>query len=106
MTQATDTDIREVRDLLLGMDKKLDVFMARTDERFNSIDQRFQAVDQRFIDLGKRMDSLEQSVNKRIDSLEQRNVAQDVRFWGFLGIIVTALIGLLSKLAFFPGGVA
>jgi hypothetical protein len=93
MTQATDTDIREVRDLLVAMDKKLDVFIARTDERFNSIDQRFQAVDQRFIDLGKRM-----------DSLEQRNIAQDVRFWGFLGIIATALIGLLSKLAFFPGG--
>jgi hypothetical protein len=56
---------------------------ARTEEKLNAIDQR-----------------------KRIDSLEQRNIAQDVRFWGFLGIIVTALIGLLSKLAFFPGGTA
>jgi predicted nuclease with TOPRIM domain len=61
---------------------------ARTEEKLNAIDQRF-------VDLGK-----------RIDSLEQRNIAQDVRFWGFLGIIVTALIGLLSKLAFFPGGAA
>jgi hypothetical protein len=70
------------------MDKKPDVFIARTDERFIAIDQRF-------ADLGK-----------RIDSLEQRNIAQDVRFWGFLDVIVTALIGLLSKLAFFPSGAA
>jgi predicted nuclease with TOPRIM domain len=63
-------------------------FQARTEEKLNAIGQRF-------VDLGK-----------RIDSLEQRNIAQDVRFWGFLGIVVTALLGLLSKLAFFPGGTA
>jgi hypothetical protein len=60
MTQATDTDMRALRDLILGLDKKLDgmdkrleVFQARTDERFNSIDQRFNSIDQR---LGSRED--------------------------------------------------
>jgi tetrahydromethanopterin S-methyltransferase subunit B len=88
VVEATNASIQAV-------DKKLDVFIARTDERFNSIDQRFQALDQRITDLDK-------SLGKRIDTLEQRNIAQDVRFWGFLGVVVTALLGLLSKLAFFP----
>jgi uncharacterized coiled-coil DUF342 family protein len=95
MTQATDTDILKRLDTIASDIQDIKITLARTDERFNSIDQRFNSMDQRFTDL-----------NKRIDSLEQRNIAQDVRFWGFLGIIVTALIGLLSKLAFFPGGAA
>jgi predicted nuclease with TOPRIM domain len=100
MTQAIDIpDVLNRLDKLTtvveGMNSNLQelrlevkTFQARTEEKLNAIDQRF-------VDLGK-----------RIDSLEQRNIAQDVRFWGFLGIIVTALIGLLSKLAFFPGGAA
>jgi predicted nuclease with TOPRIM domain len=100
MTQAIDIpDVLNRLDRLTtaveGMNSNLQelrlevkTFQARTEEKLNAIDQRF-------VDLGK-----------RIDSLEQRNIAQDVRFWGFLGIIVTALIGLLSKLAFFPGGTA
>jgi uncharacterized protein YpuA (DUF1002 family) len=85
MTQATDTDIREVRDLILALDKKLDaqdkkfdVFAAKTEEKLSSIDQR-------------------------LERLEKRVDTQDARLWGFLGLIVTALLGLLAKLAFFPG---
>ncbi|NCJ05166.1 hypothetical protein GS597_01255 [Synechococcales cyanobacterium C] len=84
MTQATDSEIREIRDLILGMDKKIDgldkrleVFQARTDEQFKSIDQR-------------------------LSTLENRVAAQDSRLWTFVSALVLALIGLLAKLAFFP----
>jgi hypothetical protein len=95
MTQATDTDIREIRDLLLSMDKKIDAVDRKLDVFAAEVNGKFAVIDQLLTDLGKRM-----------DNLEQRNIAQDVHFWGFLGVIVTALIGLLSKLAFFPGGAA
>lgn len=91
MTQATDTDIRELRDLILGLDKKLDgmdkrleVFQARTDERFNSIDQRFNSIDQ------------------RLGSLEDRTKSQDSRLWTFVTALVLAALGIIAKLAFFP----
>jgi hypothetical protein len=84
MTQATDNDIRELRDLILGLDKKMDgfdkrleVFQARTEEQLNAI-------------------------NKRIDSLEQRGNAQETRFWGLVTLLATALLGILGKVIFFP----
>ncbi len=82
--QATDTDIRELRDLILGMDKKMDVFIARTDERFNSIDERFNSLDQ------------------RLERIEKRSEVQDARIWTLIVSAVIALMGLLAKVAFFP----
>ena len=91
MTQATDTDLQQIRDLLLGLDKKVDhidrnleIFQARTDERFNSIDQRFSSLDQ------------------RMGSLEDRTKAQDSRLWTFVTALIVAALGIIAKLAFFP----
>jgi hypothetical protein len=92
MTQATDTDILRRLDTIASDIQDIKISQARTEEKVIALEQR--------------IGDLDKSLGKRMDSLEQRNIAQDVRFWGFLGIIVTALIGLLSKLAFFPGGAA
>jgi hypothetical protein len=92
MTQATDTDILRRLDTIASDIQDIKISQARTEEKVIALEQR--------------IGDLDKSLGKRMDSLEQRNVAQDVRFWGFLGIIVTALIGLLSKLAFFPEGAA
>jgi hypothetical protein len=40
MTQATDTDIRELKDLLLGLDKKIDVIDTRLIEVEKKIDKQ------------------------------------------------------------------
>jgi tetrahydromethanopterin S-methyltransferase subunit G len=81
------------------LDKKIDVFTAEVNGKFNAIDQRLNGLDQRIEDLDK-------SLNKRIDSLEQRSNGQETRFWSLVGIIVTALLGILAKPAFFPAGQA
>lgn len=102
MAQTTDTEIRELKELILGLDRKIDaldtkveVFTARTEERFNSIDQRFDSVDQR-------IDSLDKSLNKRIDPLEQRANGQETRFWSLVAILATSLLGIIGKVVFFP----
>lgn len=97
MTQAADTDIR---DLILGIDKKLDVFIARTNERFNAIDQRFTDMDKRFDTIDQRLDRFED----RLDRFEDRLSAQDTRLWSLIVGIVLALFGLLAKLSFFSTG--
>jgi hypothetical protein len=76
MTQTTDSD-QGILKLIVNLDKKLDVFQARTDEQLKSIDQR-------------------------LATFESRVSAQDGRLWTFITGLVLALLGLLSKFAFFP----
>jgi hypothetical protein len=40
MSQVTDTDIRELRDLILGLDKKIDIMDARLIEVEKKIDKQ------------------------------------------------------------------
>jgi hypothetical protein len=80
---------------IADLDLKMQVGFARTDEKMNTIDQRLDGMEQRIGDLDK-------SWNKRIDSLEQRSNGQETRFWSLVGIIGTALLGILAKVAFFP----
>lgn len=89
--QTTDSELRELRDLILGMDKKMDIFIARTDERFNSIDDRFKSIDDRF-----------KSIDQRLECIEKRIDAQDTRTFGLIISAVIGLMGLLAKLTFFP----
>jgi hypothetical protein len=82
--QATDSGLKELRDLILGMDKKMDVFIARTDERFNAIDERFKFIVTQLVEIKAQLKS------------------QDNRLWGFIAVLSVAVIGFLGKLAFFP----
>lgn len=75
--QATDAEVKELRDLILGMDKKIDIFIARADERFNSIDTQ-------------------------LTDVKAQLKSQDARIWTLMVSSVIALLGLLAKLAFFP----
>jgi tetrahydromethanopterin S-methyltransferase subunit B len=90
--ESIQTDTRDIK-----------ITLARMDERLNAVDQRVDDLDR---SLSKRIDDLDKSLNKRIDSLEQRSNGQETRFWSLVGIIVTALLGILAKLAFFPSGQA
>lgn len=86
MTQAADTGIRN---MMASIDQKLEaiaadvveikISQATTNERLNGLDQR-------------------------VGSLEDRLKTQDNRFWSLTIGIILSLIGLLTKLAFFPGG--
>jgi hypothetical protein len=88
MTQATDNDIREIRDLILGLDKKLDaldkkvdVFSARTDERLKALETQG-------------------------SEIKTQLRSQDNRLWTFVAGAFLTILGFLAKFAFFPGGQA
>jgi hypothetical protein len=104
MTQATDTDIREIRDLLLGLDKKidgvdkkLDIHIVKTDERFNSIEIQIS-------DLKRNTDTKFADLKADVTDLKLQLRAQDSRLWTFVGGLFLAVLGFLAKFAFFPGG--
>ncbi|MBF2099143.1 MAG: hypothetical protein IGQ88_12335 [Gloeomargaritaceae cyanobacterium C42_A2020_066] len=122
MTQATDPTTGDVLNRLdrlttaveaIGhslQESKLEarVYQAETTQKLAAIDQRItdldRRMDQRIGDLEKRIDQRFDDVDQRLDRTDKRLDTQEGRFWGFVAIIVTALIGLLGKLAFFPSG--
>jgi hypothetical protein len=108
MTQATDTDIREIRDLLLGLDKKLEIHLleldkkleihiTRTEERFNTIETK---MDERFNTIDERL----KNTDAQLADIKLQQRSQDNRFWTFFGWLFVAAIGVIAKLAFFSGG--
>jgi peptidoglycan hydrolase CwlO-like protein len=84
MTQATDTDIRELKDLILGLDKKVDEI--KTDIKI---------MDNRLSNLEKGLPELKTEFKATSDKL-------DNRLWTFGGIILTAALGIIIKLLAFP----
>jgi septal ring factor EnvC (AmiA/AmiB activator) len=76
MTQVTDTDIRELKDLITGLDKKID-----------GIDQK---IDDLKADV-RVMDTRLTEVEKKIDK-------QDARLWAFVGVLFTIAFGGLTTL--------
>jgi hypothetical protein len=107
MTQATDTDIREIRDLLLGLDKKidgvdkkidgvdkkLDVYVAKTDEQLKGIETQIS-------DLKVNIGDIKLQLRRNAFGTK----SQDNRLWTFVGALFLAVLGFLAKFAFFPGG--
>jgi peptidoglycan hydrolase CwlO-like protein len=87
MTQATDTDIRELKDLILGLDKKIDAI----DRKVDDVRTDIRVMDTRLIEVEKKVDKLDGKIDK-----------QDNRLWTFGGIILTASLTALGKLIFFP----
>ncbi|GFE69485.1 hypothetical protein [Chroococcus sp. FPU101] len=84
MSTVTESELKELKDLILGIDKKLDVYIARPDEKFKSVDQRFDKIE------------------KSIDSI---NVHLNIFTLGFLSIVsilITVLLGIVTKVVFFP----
>lgn len=73
MTQSTDPDMREIRDLIQGLDKKIDI------------------IDTRLAEVEKKMDKLDTKIDK-----------QDNRLWLFMGLILTTALATIFKLLAFP----
>jgi t-SNARE complex subunit (syntaxin) len=101
MTQSTDTDIREIRDLILGLDrkietldKKVEVNAARTDERLNSLDLQLAAL---------RTETATQfgDLKEDIKIIRADVKGQDARLWGFVVALFLSLAGVLTKVVFF-----
>jgi septal ring factor EnvC (AmiA/AmiB activator) len=115
MTQATDTDIREIRDLLLGLDKKiggvdkkLDVHIAKTEEQLKSLETQTSdlkgSTDTKLADLKQLIVDTRGDLKTDITELRLQQRAQDNRLWSFLGALFLSALGFLAKFAFFPGG--
>ena len=80
MTTTSETAIREIKDLILGLDKRLDTLDKNLEVR------------------GVKLDA----INQHLDDLKQQVNKQDNRFWGLFLALFIALLGIIGKVLFFP----
>jgi hypothetical protein len=104
MTQATDTDIREIRDLLLGLDKKIDGVDKKLDVHIAKIEEQFKSLDIQISDLKRNTDTKLTNIKTAITDIRLLLRAHYSRLWTFVGTLFAAVLGFLPKFAFFPGG--
>ncbi len=88
MSTVTENDLRGIKDLinsrfddlsneLKTVDKKIDVYIAKTDEKLNSIGQN-------------------------LNDLKKQSEKQDNRIWLLISGLFLTLLGAVAKIAFFP----
>ena len=92
MRTASDTEIGELKELILELDKKLGIYIAQTDEHFKSVENQLVAV------------------KEQVNKLDERTEKQNNRYFGLLlsliGFLISAFIAILvgfGKVILFPG---
>ena len=75
MTSATDTNISELRDLILGLDKKIDAIDRKMDAGFASTELKFTKMEGRIDTLETRVLGKFETVNAKITNLETNTKA-------------------------------
>ncbi len=88
MSTITENEIKELKDLInqrfdqlngevKGIDKKMDIYIAKTDEKLDSI-------------------------QRNIDDLKKQSEKQDNRLWILVTGLFLTLMGAVAKIVFFP----
>jgi hypothetical protein len=91
MTQTTDTDSRELKDLIQGLDRKIDGLDRKIELGFANVDLKLAEIKGDI----KALDTRVVEVEKKIDK-------QDTCLWTFGGIVLSAALGVAIKLLTFP----
>ncbi len=102
MTQTTDIDLREIRDLILGLDKKIDDLDKRVEVNAARTDERLKALEGQVSDLKSQLKEQASDVKEQISDIKLQLRAQDTRLWGFVAAVFVTTLGFLTKLTFFP----
>ena len=90
MTQATDTGIRELRDLIVGMNTEvrgLKDLISDVDKKIDDVKADIRVMDTRLIEVEKKIEKLDTKIDK-----------QDNRLWAFVGVMLTIALGALSTI--------
>ena len=88
----TTSDISQVIDLLKAIDKKLDVHIAVTAERFNTLETKFEGAEKR---LETKIEGVRQELDAKIDGLRQ---GLETKFEGVEKRLETKIEGVRQEL--------
>ncbi len=110
MAQSTDTEIRELKDLILGLDKKIDVLDKKLDVSTARSEERLKALEVQVGDLKKSTDiqfsDLKKNTDTQLSDIKIQLRSQDSRLWTFIAALFLAVLGFAAKLILFPTNLA
>jgi uncharacterized coiled-coil protein SlyX len=95
MTQSTETDSKELKDILTGMREEMRLGFADIKGEISTINTRLTEVEKKIDKLDTKMDKLETKFDAKIDK-------SDNRLWAFVAIVLAASLGTIYKLVAFP----
>ena len=81
------TAIREVRDAVTSLERRMDSRFAQVDKRFDTIDRRFDAVDRRF-----------EGMERRFEGVDRKLEQVDRRFMWIVGTQIATLLAIVAGL--------
>ena len=114
--KAMRSDMKSMQSDIQAMDKKLDIHIATTTEKFNALEEKINSVR---TELKAEMQSVRtelkgevqsvrtelttklQAVDEKVTDLSDRQRVVDSRLWGFIVALVGAIVAYLVKLSFF-----
>jgi hypothetical protein len=94
MTAATDIDIREIKDLIQALDKRIEGLDKKIEVGFTKLEGQINTVEAK---LEGKIDAVEAKLEGKIDKLDERT---KLGFWGFI-FRGTALAALAAMTAIF-----
>ncbi|NJM64499.1 MAG: hypothetical protein HC851_01925 [Acaryochloris sp. RU_4_1] len=107
MAQTTDTEIREVKELILGLDKKIDALDKKVEVSAARTEERLKALETQAADFKKSTDTqladLKKNTDTQLADIRVQLRSQDNRLWTFIVALFLAVFGFAAKLILFPG---
>jgi septation ring formation regulator EzrA len=77
MAQRTESDLRELKDLIQGLDKKIDLLDKKVELGFSDVNGKLDVID------------------TRLTTVEAGLIKLDSRLWAFIGLCLTTTLGSL-----------
>jgi hypothetical protein len=77
MAQKTESDLRELKDLIQGLDKKIDLLGKKVELGFSDVNGKLDVI------------------NTRLTTVEAGLIKLDSRLWSFIGLCLTTTLGSL-----------
>ncbi|XFA74293.1 hypothetical protein RYO59_002560 [Thermosynechococcaceae cyanobacterium Okahandja] len=93
--------IKSMQSDIQAMDKKLDIHIATTVEKFNTVQAEIKAVRVEIKALDDKVDSLRSELRDDINELRSQQRTIDARLWGFIVALVTLVGGSVIKVFWF-----
>jgi SMC interacting uncharacterized protein involved in chromosome segregation len=90
----TNSDIKELKDLIIGLDKKLDRTQFDLEKKIDSIDKKIEVLGEKISGEIKALDIKVDSIDRRLDKVE---ISQKNQIWALIGILGTVVLATVIR---------
>lgn len=102
MSTITDSDLKDLRDLINSKFEQIDRKFERVFDELTTIKVDIATLKEGQKSIDKRLDETKEALSQRLDSVETRLNTVTLGVFGIIGVLVTGLLTFVGKVVFFP----